>query len=106
MLSPGNADVARLRTDAVQLLTQIDEREHLHTRKIVPLPAGMWNALYRLEPAPVVVKLVSGDNQFEVDFLRQAAALHIPAPQVMAAGKLEHAALPDATYFLMSYIPN
>lgn len=106
MLSPGSPDVARLRMDAVQLLTQIDEREGLHTQKVVPLPAGMWNALYRLEPAGVVAKLSSGDNDFEVNFLRQAAALNLAVPQVFGAGRLEHPTLPNATYFLMSYIPN
>ena len=106
MLTPGNAEVARLRADAIPLLTQIDAREGLRTQKVVPLPSGMWNALYRLEPAGVVAKLSSGDNAFEVDFLRQAAALNVPVPQVFSAGRLEHPALPDATYFLMSYIPN
>jgi len=106
MLSPGTPDVARLRADAVQLLTQIDERENLHTQKIVPLPAGMWNALYRLEPAGVVAKLSPMENDFEVNFLRQAAALNIPAPKVFSAGHLEHPALPNGTYFLMSYVPN
>jgi aminoglycoside phosphotransferase (APT) family kinase protein len=106
MLSPGSPDVALLRADAVQLLTQINEREQLQTQKVLPLRAGMWNALYRLEPAGVVAKLSSGDNDFEVDFLRQAALLNVPVPQVMGAGKLEHPSLPKATYFLMTYIPN
>lgn len=53
MLSPGSPEVALLRADAVQLLTQLDEREGLHTQKVVPLPAGMWNAFYRLSPCPV-----------------------------------------------------
>jgi aminoglycoside phosphotransferase (APT) family kinase protein len=106
MLPPGTADVARLRADAVQLLTHIDECEHLRTQKVFPLRSGMWNALYRLEPAGVVVKLSSGDNGFEVDFLRQAAALNVPVPQVLGAGILEHPPLPDATYFLMTYIAN
>jgi aminoglycoside phosphotransferase (APT) family kinase protein len=106
MLSPGNAEVAQLRADAIPLLRQIDEREGLRTQKVVPLPAGMWNALYRLEPAGVVVKLSFGDNSFEVNFLRRATALGIPAPQVSASGVLEHPTLTNATYFLMSYIPN
>jgi aminoglycoside phosphotransferase (APT) family kinase protein len=106
MLSPGSPDVALLRADAPQLLAQIDEREQLRTQKVLPLRAGMWNALYRLEPAGVVVKLSSGDNDFEVNFLRQAAALNLPVPQVLGASKLEHAALPNATYFLMTYIDN
>ncbi len=104
MLSPGNPEVARLRADAIPLLTQLDERENLRTVKVVPLPAGMWNALYRLEPAGVVVKLSAGDNGFEVGFLRQAAALGVPVPEVYGAGGLEHPTLPDVTYFLMSYI--
>ena len=90
MLSPGSADVAQLRADAVQLLRQIDEHEQLHTQKVLPLRAGMWNALFRLEPAGVVVKLSSGDNDFEVNFLRQAAALNLPVPQVFGAGHLEY----------------
>jgi aminoglycoside phosphotransferase (APT) family kinase protein len=106
MLPPGTPDVARLREDAIQLLTQIDEREHLHTQKVFPLPAGMWNALYRLEPSGVVAKLSFMENQFEVDFLRQAHALHLPVPQVFACGKLDHTPLPNATYFLMSYLDN
>jgi aminoglycoside phosphotransferase (APT) family kinase protein len=106
MLTPGSPDVARLRTDAVQLLTQIDEREGLKTQKVIPIPAGMWNALFRLEPAGVVVKLSSGDNDFEVNFLRQASALALPVPQVFGAGRLDHPSLPNATYFLMSYIAN
>jgi aminoglycoside phosphotransferase (APT) family kinase protein len=106
MLPPGNPDVARLRADAVQLLTQIDEREHLSTQKVLPLPAGMWNALYRLEPAGIVVKLSPMENNFEVDFLRDAHALNIPVPRVLGAGLLEHPTLPKATYFLMTYIPN
>jgi aminoglycoside phosphotransferase (APT) family kinase protein len=106
MLSPGTPDIARLRADAVQLLTQIDEREQLHTQKVFPLPAGMWNALYRLEPAGIVVKLSSGDNDFEVNFLRQAGALGVPVPQVFGAGHLEHPTLTNATYFLMTYIPD
>lgn len=105
MLSPGTPDIARLRADAVQLLTQLDERENLKTQKVVPLPAGMWNALYRLEPAGVVVKLSANDNDFEVRFLRQADTLGVPVPQVFSAGKLEHPTL-NATYFTMSYIPN
>lgn len=106
MLSAGSPDVARLRADAVQLLQQIDERENLHTEKVLPLRAGMWNALFRLEPPGVVAKLSSGANDFEVNFLRQAAALHLPVPQVFGAGQLEHPELPNATYFLMMYIPN
>jgi aminoglycoside phosphotransferase (APT) family kinase protein len=106
MLTPGNAEVARLRADATSLVTQIDAREGLHTQTVVPLAAGMWNALYLLQPAGVVAKLSFGDNTFEVDFLRRAASLGVPAPQVFAAGHLEHPPLPDATYFLMEYIPN
>jgi aminoglycoside phosphotransferase (APT) family kinase protein len=106
MLSPGTPDIARLRADAVQLLTQLDEREKLQTQKVIPLKAGMWNALYRLEPAGVVAKLSAGDNDFEVNFLRQASALNIAVPRVYANGKLEHPALPNVTYFLMTYIPN
>jgi aminoglycoside phosphotransferase (APT) family kinase protein len=106
MMPPGTPDVAQLRAAAVQLLTQIDEREQLNTEKVLPLPAGMWNALYRLEPAGVVAKLSFGDNDFEVNFLRQASALNIPAPQVLGAGKLEHSRLPDASYFLMTHIAN
>jgi aminoglycoside phosphotransferase (APT) family kinase protein len=105
MLPPGTPDIARLRADAIPLLTQLDAREHLGTQKVVPLPAGMWNALYRLEPAGVVAKLSVGDNDFEVNFLRQAAALDIPAPRVLGAGTLDHPAL-NASYFLMTYIPN
>jgi aminoglycoside phosphotransferase (APT) family kinase protein len=106
MLPPGIPAVAQLRADAVQLLTQIDEREHLQTQKVVPLPAGMWNALYRLEPAGVVVKVSYAANDFEVNFLREAARLDIPVPQVLGAGRLEYSAVPAATYFLMTYIPN
>ncbi len=106
MLSPGTPDIARLRTDAIPLLTQLDERENLHTQKVIPLPAGMWNALYRLEPAGVVAKLSAGDNDFEVNFLRQAGALKIAVPQVFGNGRLEHPTLSNVTYFLMSYIPN
>jgi aminoglycoside phosphotransferase (APT) family kinase protein len=104
MLSPGTPAVARLRADAEQLLIQIDERENLHTETVFPLPAGMWNALHRLEPAGLVAKLSANNNDFEVNFLRQAAALNLPVPQVRAAGTVDHPALPDATYFLMSYI--
>jgi aminoglycoside phosphotransferase (APT) family kinase protein len=106
MLPPGTSAVARLRADAAQLLTQINEREHLQTQKVLPLPAGMWNALYRLEPSGLVVKLSANNNDFEVNFLRQAAALNVPVPEVLGAGALDHPALPDATYFLMSYIPD
>ena len=106
MLTPGSPDVARLRADAVMLLTEIDTRENLHTQKVIPLPAGMWNALYRLEPSGIVVKLSANDNAFEVNFLRQVAALGVPAPQVVAAGRVQHPTLAEATYFLMTYIPN
>lgn len=106
MLSPGSPDVALLRSDAETLLRQIDERENLRTQKVIPLPAGMWNALFRLEPAGIVVKLSSGNNDFEVNFLRQAETLDIPAPRVSSSGKVEHPLLPNATYFLMSYIPD
>jgi aminoglycoside phosphotransferase (APT) family kinase protein len=106
MLSAGSPDVATLRADAIPLLRQLDEREQLQTQKVIPLRAGMWNALFRLEPAGVVAKLSSGDNDFEVNFLRQAAALKLPVPQVFGSGKLEHPSLPNATYFLMSYVPN
>ena len=107
MLSPGTPDIARLRADAIQLLTELDEPpETLQTEKVVPLPAGMWNALYRLEPAGVVAKLSVGDNDFEVNFLRQAAALKIAVPQVSGNGRLEHPTLPNVTYFLMTFIPN
>jgi aminoglycoside phosphotransferase (APT) family kinase protein len=106
MLSPGTPDVARLRTDAEQLLIQIDERENLHTEKVFPLPAGMWNALYRLQPADLVVKLSANNNDFEVNFLKQASALKLPVPQVFAVGQLEHPTIANATYFSMSYIPD
>lgn len=106
MLPPGTPAIARLRADAVQLITQVDAREQLKTRKVIPLPAGMWNALYRLEPAGVVVKLSANDNAFEIDFLRQAAALNVPAPRVLGAGRLDHPDLKIATYFVMTYIPN
>src|SRR5215217_6178281 len=105
MLTAGSPEVARLRADAVDLLTQIDAREGLRTEKVVPIPAGMWNALFRLEPAGVVAKLSANENDFEVNFLRQAANLKIAVPQVFGAGSLEHPTL-TATYFLMSYIPN
>ena len=106
MLSPGTPDIARLRADAVPLLTQLDERENLQTQKVIPLPAGMWNALYRLEPAGVVAKLSVGDNDFEINFLRQAAELNLKVPQVFSNGKLEHPTIANPTYYLMSYIPN
>jgi aminoglycoside phosphotransferase (APT) family kinase protein len=106
MLSAGSPDVATLRADAIPLLRQLDEREQLQTQKVIPLRAGMWNALFRLEPAGVIAKLSSGNNDFEVNFLRQAAALKLPVPQVFGAGILDHPTLPNATYFLMSYIPN
>jgi aminoglycoside phosphotransferase (APT) family kinase protein len=106
MLTPGTPEVAQLRADAVQLLTQIDEREHLRTQKVLPLRAGMWNALYRLEPAGVVVKLSAFDNDFEINFLRQAALQGVSVPQVLGDGILEHPLLPNATYFLMTYIAN
>ncbi|MCA0455005.1 MAG: aminoglycoside phosphotransferase family protein [Chloroflexi bacterium] len=106
MLSPGSPEVAQLRADAVMLLTEIDARENLQTQKVIPLPAGMWNALYRLEPSGLVVKLSANDNDFEVNFLRQAAALGVPAPQVLGAGRVQHPTLAEATYFLMTYIPN
>ncbi len=106
MLPPGTADIARMRADAVSLLTQMDEREDLHTEKVVPLPAGMWNALYRLEPSGLVAKLSAGDNRFEVNFLRQAAALNVTVPQLFNAGELDHPTLAKVSYFLMSYIPD
>jgi hypothetical protein len=106
MLPPGTPDIARLRADAIPLLKQIDERENLRTQKVWPLPAGMWNALYRLEPAGVVVKLSAGDNDFEVNFLRQAGALNLPVPHVYGAGRIDHSSLPIVTYFLMSYVPD
>jgi aminoglycoside phosphotransferase (APT) family kinase protein len=106
MLEPGTPDIARLRADAIPLLTQIDAREHLQTEKVIPLPAGMWNALYQLEPSGVIVKTSVMNNDFEVNFLRQAGVLDIPAPRVLGAGALEHPILKDATYFLMTYIPN
>lgn len=104
MLTPGTPEIARLRADAVPLLTQLDAREGLRTQKVVPLPAGMWNALYLLEPAGLVVKLSAGENSFEADFLRAAAALNLPVPQVFGEGRLDHPALPTVTYFLMSYM--
>ncbi len=106
MLSPGTPELARLRADAVQLLAQLDEREQLHTQKVIPIPAGMWNALYRLEPAGIVVKLSANDNAFEVNFLRDTGALGVPVPKVFSAGRLEHPAIPVVTYFTMTYIPN
>src|SRR5688572_2601015 len=106
MLPPGNSDVAQLRIDAVPLLTQVDKREHLNTHTVLPLPAGMWNALYRLQPSGVVAKLSPMENNFEVNFLRQAAALGISAPRILGEGRLEHPTLPTVTYFLMTYIPN
>jgi aminoglycoside phosphotransferase (APT) family kinase protein len=106
MLMPGTPDIAQMRADAILLLTQLDEHEQLHTQKVVLLPAGMWNALYRLEPSGVVVKLSAGDNRFEVDFLRQAEVLNIPAPRVLTSGTLEHPTIPLVSYFLMSFIPN
>src|SRR5262249_9043577 len=83
----------------------IDAREGLNTQKVIPIPAGMWNALFLLQPAGLVVKLLANDNDFEVNFLREAARLNLPVPQVYGAGTLEHPTL-TATYFLMSYIPN
>lgn len=106
MLTPGTPDIARLRADAIPLLTQLDERENLKTQKVIPLKAGMWNALYRLEPAGVVAKLSAGDNDFEVNFLRQANTLKIIVPQVFNNGHLEHPTIAHVTYFLMTYIPN
>lgn len=106
MLPPGVPEVALLRRDARQLLTQLDALEHLNTRTVIPLPSGMWNALYLLEPVGLVAKLSFMDNAFEVDFLRDAAALHVPVPRVYAAGRLDHADIPGACYFLMSYEAN
>ena len=103
---PGTPDIAQLRADAIPLLMQLDAREGLQTQKVIPLPAGMWNALYRLEPSNIVVKLSANDNDFEVNFLRQAAALNIPVPQVLSAGRLEHPTLASVAYFLMTFIPN
>jgi Ser/Thr protein kinase RdoA (MazF antagonist) len=106
MLSPGTPDIARLRADAVPLLTQLDERENLQTQKVIPLPAGMWNALYRLEPAGLVAKLSVGDNNFEINFLKQAAELKLKVPQVFSNDRLEHPTIVNPTYYLMSYVPN
>lgn len=106
MLTPGSPDIAQLRADAVPLLTQLDQREGLQTKTVIPLKAGMWNALFLMEPAGIVTKLSVGDNDFEVNFLRQAHALGIPVPQVFSAGTLEHPTLSKVTYFLMSYIAN
>lgn len=106
MLTPGTVEIARLRADAIPLLTQIDARENLQTQKVIPIPAGMWNALYRLEPSGIVVKTSAMNNEFEVNFLRQAGALDLPAPRVLGSGTLDHPTLIDATYFLMTYIPN
>jgi aminoglycoside phosphotransferase (APT) family kinase protein len=106
MLPPGTAEIALLRADAALLLRQVDAREHLQTEKVIPLPAGMWNALYRLEPSGIVVKLSANDNDFEVNFLHQAASLQLPVPQVLGAGRLEHPTLASVTYFVMTYIPN
>jgi aminoglycoside phosphotransferase (APT) family kinase protein len=66
----------------------------------------MWNALYRLEPAGVVAKLSANDNDFEVNFLREASKLKLPVPQVLGAGVLEHPTIAKVTYFTMMYIPN
>ena len=106
MLPPGVPDVATLRKDARILLAQIDARERLGTRRVIPLPSGMWNALYRLEPAGLVAKLSFMGNAFEVDFLRDAAELGVPVPRIYSAGPLEHAEIPAACYFLMSYEAN
>lgn len=106
MLTPGSPDIAQLRADAVPLLTQLDQREGLQTKTVIPLKAGMWNALFLMEPAGIVAKLSVGDNDFEVNFLRQAHALEIPVPQVFSAGTLDHPTLQIVTYFLMSYIAN
>lgn len=106
MLSPGTPEIGRLRAEAERFLRQIDAQEGLQTQKVIPLPAGMWNALFRLEPAGVVVKLSVGNNDFEVNFLREAGALGLPAPKIFGAGKLDDESLPNVTYFLMSYVPN
>ncbi len=106
MLMPGTAEIAQMRADAIPLLTQLNERENLHTQKVIPLKAGMWNALYRLEPGGVVAKLSAGENDFEINFLREATTLQIAVPQVFSSGRLEHPTLPVVTYFLMTYVPN
>lgn len=106
MLTPGTPEIARLRAEPERFLRQIDARENLRTAYVLPLAAGMWNALYRLEPAGLVAKLSVGDNAFEVNFLREAAALGLPVPQVYGAGTLDDDNLPNVTYFLMRYVPN
>jgi aminoglycoside phosphotransferase (APT) family kinase protein len=106
MLSPGTPELARLRAEPKRFLRQIDAREGLQTQKVIPLAAGMWNALFRLEPAGLVAKLSVGNNDFEVNFLREAGVLGLPVPQLFGAGKLDDESLPNVSYFLMSYIPN
>ncbi len=106
MLSPGTPEIGQLRANAARFLRQLDELETLHTQKVIPLPAGMWNALFLLEPAGMVAKLSVGDNSFEVNFLREAGALGLPVPQVYGAGKLDNLELANVTYFLMGYVPN
>lgn len=104
LLEPGTLAVARLRQDARELLTQLDQKENLRTETVLPLRAGMWNALYRLEPAGVVAKLSAFPNDFETRFLREAAKLGVKVPQVSSEGTLSHPDLPGASYFLMDYL--
>lgn len=105
-LAPGSPAVALLRAEAEPFLAQIDGRERLRTEKVWPLRSGMWNALYRLEPSGVVAKLSSGRNDCEVFSLRLAGEQGIAVPRVLAEGTLTHPALPNASYFLMEYVPN
>ncbi|HEX2913129.1 MAG TPA: aminoglycoside phosphotransferase family protein [Chloroflexia bacterium] len=104
-LEPGTPEVALLRRDAASLLVQLDHKENLQTEKVLPLKAGMWNALFHLEPAGLVAKLSPYSNQFETNFLRVAEKQQVKVPRVISEGALEHPDLPGAAYFLMTYIP-
>jgi aminoglycoside phosphotransferase (APT) family kinase protein len=106
MLTPGTMEIGRLRAEPERFLRMLDAQEDLRTQRVIPLAAGMWNALYRLEPSGMVAKLSVGNNNFEVNFLREARALGLPVPRVYGAGALDDDRLPNVTYFLMLYVPN
>lgn len=101
-----NDDVAYLRQHARQFIQAIDELEGLRTESVVPLPHGTWNAVFVLQPANLVLKLSPWGNRFEADFLKWAATVQAPVPQAIAYGPVPHARLPNASYVLMTHIPN
>lgn len=103
-LEPGNEDVELWRKFSKDLIIEVVNKEQLAVEKVVPLRAGMWSAVFVLQPLNIVLKFT--DNLYEIHFIQMANQHKIAVPEFIASGKVSCSALHGVSYVLLEYLPH